>query len=287
MTLGGDFIPADQPFNAEPDYPTVFGIRFTPMVSGIALALLGLLGAGALLYYLGLPAWELNQQLNAKVQQTEQDIEQQQAILTEIDTAKKELEVAKRQRDDVLTLFSSEASLDTLLLDLNRQIDARNVDLPQRRAQKLAQCSPIIQQNIREFEEKNGALAAKAELKDFTPNKERTGVITDSSYGPDVNGKLKRQVVSVELAGNYEQTAAILQSIERLQPLLVIRELTSDLGDASKNVTLYTGTGDFARLSTCQPDPAITTKFQLEALLPLKPEEVVPAAPTPQPTPTK
>jgi type IV pilus assembly protein PilO len=113
-------------------------------------------------------------------------------------------------------------------------------------------------------------------------------VITDSSYGTQVNGKLKRQVVSVELAGNYEQTAAILQSIERLQPLLVIRELTSTLGDKSKNTTIYTGTGDFTRLSLCQPDPKITTKFQLEALLPLRPEEVVQAAPAvPQPAQKK
>ncbi len=288
MSAGGDFIPGDQPFDAEPDYPTVFGIRLTPMVSGIAIALLGLIGAGALLFYLGLPEWERYQQLDAKVKQTENDIQQQQAIVQQIDAAKKELENARRQRDDVLTLFASEASLDTLLLDLNRQIDARNVDLGKRRSQKLALCPPTIQQNVREFEDKYGDLAAKAELKGFTPNKDLTGVITDSSYGAQVNGKLKRQVVSVELAGNYEQTAAILQSIERLQPLLVIRELTSTLSEKSKTTTVYTGTGDFTRLSPCQPDPKITTKFQLEALLPLRPEEVVQAAPAaPQPAQTK
>ncbi|MBM0742384.1 hypothetical protein JOY44_12275 [Phormidium sp. CLA17] len=287
MSAGGDFIPGDQPFDAGPDHPTVFGIRFTPIVSGIALALLGLIGAGALLFYLALPEWERYQQLDAKVKQTESDIQQQQALLQEIDVAKKELEDAKRQRDDVLTLFASEASLDTLLLDLNRQIDARNVDLGRRRSQKLALCPPYIQQNVREFEDKYGELAAKAQLKGFTPNKVLTGVITDSSYGAQVNGKLKRQVVSVELAGNYEQTAAILQSIERLQPLLVIRELTSSLGDKSKNTTIYTGVGDFTRLSPCQPDPKITTKFQLEALLPLGPEEVVKAAPATQPAQTK
>jgi len=288
MSTSGDFIPGDQPFDAGPDYPTVFGIRFTPTVSGIALALLGLLSAGALLFYLGLPEWERYQQLDAKVKQTENDIQQQQALLQEIGAAKKELEVAQRQRDDVLTLFANEASLETLLLDLNRQIDARNVDLGRRRSQKLALCPPAIQQNVREFEDKYGDLAARAEMKGFTPNKDLTGVITDSSYGAEVNGKLKRQVVSVELAGNYEQTSAILQSIERLQPLLVIRELTSTLSDKSKNTTVYTGTGDFTRLSPCQPDPKITTKFQLEALLPLKPEERVQAAPVvPQPDQTK
>lgn len=281
MTIGGDFIP-DQTFEAAPDYPVVFGVRLTPRVSGILLALLGLLGAGALLYYLALPEWEQYQELKAKVDQTEADIQQQEAIVRQIDTAKRDLETAKQQRQDVLTLFANESALDTLLLDLNRQIDARNADLARRKEQRLAQCPPEVQRNVREFEDKYGDLATRAELRRFEPNKDTSGIIKDSSYGPQVNNKLKRQAVSVELVGNFDQTAAILQSIERLQPLLVIRQLTSGLDDKSKNATFFSGTGNFARLSTCQPEPKITTKFQLEALLPLTPEEAALAAPPPQ-----
>ncbi len=279
MNADGDFIP-DQAFDAAPQYPVVFGVRLTPMVSGILLGLLGLLGAGALMYYFVLPEWDTYQQLKSKVEQTEAEIQQQAAIAQKIETAKKDLEEAKQQKENVLTLFANPTALDTLLLDLNRQIDARNADLSKRKEQKLAQCSPLIKQNLADFEDKYGDLAARAELKKYEPNKATSGIIKDGSYGSQVNGKLRRQAVSVELSGNYDQTAAILQSIERLQPLLVIRELTSGLDDKTKNVTVYEfGAGEVKKLSTCQPDPKLTTKFQLEALLPLTAEEAAVANP--------
>lgn len=263
MTAGGDFIPGEQAFDEVPEYPVVFGLRFTPAVIGILLALLGLGGAIALLVYLVSPEWETYQQLKTKVEQTEGELQQQANIKQQIDTAKKNLDDAKRQRDDVLTLFANEASLDTLLLDLNRQVDARNADLAKRREQRLAQCPAVVQQNLSEFEEKVGPIATQARMKTFTPQADKSTVITDSSYGAQVNGKLKRQVANVELVGNYEQTSAILQSIERLQPLLVLRNLSSTADEKSKGFIPYSG------FPNCVPDTQITTKFQLEALLPL------------------
>lgn len=263
MTIGGDFIPGDQAFDDTPDYPVVFGLRFTPVVTGILLGLLGLLGAGALFFYFVLPEWETYQQLKAQVEQTETELQQQDAIRQQIDTAKKNLADAKRQRDDVLTLFASEASLNTLVLDLNRQIDARNADLARRREQKLAQCPAIVQQNQAEFERTVGPLATQARMRTFAPLPDKSGVITDGSYGAQVDGKLRREAATVELVGNYDQTSAILQSIERLQPLLVIRNLTSTADEKSKNFVPYPG------FSACVPDTQITTSFQLEALLPL------------------
>jgi type IV pilus assembly protein PilO len=283
MTAGGDFIPNDQAFDSAPNYPVVFGLQLTPTVSGILLGILGLAGAGALMYFLVLPEWEQYQQLKAKVEQTETEVQQQQATRQKIETAKKELETSKQQKQEVLTLFANSSALDTLLLDLNRQIDARNADLPKRKEQKLAKCDALVQQNVREFEEKYGELASKAELRKYEPNPAASGIIKDGSYGTQVNDKLKRQAVAVELAGNFEQTTAILQNIERLQPLLVIRGLTSALDDKVKNTTFYSGTGNFARLSPCQPDPKITTKFQLEALLPLTAEELTKVSQPTQP----
>jgi type IV pilus assembly protein PilO len=263
MTAGGDFIPNDQAFDSAPEYPVVFGLRFTPVVTGIMLALLGLAGAGALLVYLVMPEWEAYQQLKTQVEATEAQLQQQETIKQQINTAKQNLDVAKKQRDDVLTLFANEASLDTLLLDLNRQVDARNADLTRRREQKLAQCPALVQQNVQEFEDKVGPIASQARLKTFTPAADKSTVITDGSYGSLVNGKLKRQVANVELVGNYNQTSAILQSIERLQPLLVIRNLSSVADEKSKGFVPLAG------FPNCVPDTQITTKFQLEALLPL------------------
>ncbi|EKQ69292.1 hypothetical protein OsccyDRAFT_1917 [Leptolyngbyaceae cyanobacterium JSC-12] len=281
MTVGGDFIPGDPAFDESPDYPVVFGLRLTPTVTGILLALLGLAGAGALLYYLVLPEWDTYQQLKTKVEQTELEIQQQQAIAQKIEAARKDLELAKQQRADVQTLFANESALDTLLLDLNRQVDARNADLARRREQKLAACPAIVQQNVEKFEQQFGSLATRAELKTFKPTEPKSSpgavnpeIITDSSYGPQVNGKLKRKTVTVALVGNYEQTAAILQSIERLQPLLVIRNLTSETDARAKNFIPLPGTPG------CIPDTSITTEFQLDALLPLSPADKAQVSPT-------
>jgi len=266
MTAGGDFIPGDPAFDERPEYPVVFGLRLTPAISGALLALLGFAGAAALLFYFVLPEWETYQQLKAKVEQTEADLQQQAVIKQQINTAKQNLEQAKQQRDDVLTLFANEASLNTLLLDLNRQVLARNADLSRRREQKLSQCPAVVQQNVAEFETKVGPLATEARMKTFTPTvvaADKSDVINDSSYGPQVNGKLRRQSATVELVGNYDQTTAILQSIERLQPLLVIRNLTSTVDEKVRNFVPFPGSPN------CVPDTQITTKFQLDALLPL------------------
>lgn len=270
MTAGGDFIPGDPAFDDRPEYPVIFGLRLTPAVSGALLALLGFAGAAALLFYFVLPEWETYQQLKAKVEQTEADLQQQAAIQQQVNTAKQNLAQAKQQRDDVLTLFANEASLNTLLLDLNRQVVARNADLSRRREQKLSQCPAVVQQNTADFEKKVGPLATEARMKTFTPTvlaPNTTNVINDSSYGPQVNGKLRRETATVELIGNYGQTSAILQSIERLQPLLVIRNLSSTADDKAKSFIPTPG------FTACVPDTQITTKFQLEALLPLAPAD--------------
>lgn len=286
MTAGGDFIPGDQGLDIEPEYPTIFGLSLTPLVSGVMLAIVGLAGAGALLFYLVLPEWERYQQLQGEVTAAETELEQQAAIAQQIAKAKANLETAKTQKAEVLKLFANENALDTLLLDLNRQIDARNANLPARKQQKLAQCPALVRENLGEFEKQAGPLAAKAELKKFEPVKlqaqgpQASPVITDGSYGPQVNNKLKREVVNVTFSGNFEQTTAILQSIERLQPLLVIRDLNSTLDDRSQKYIPLPGA------SACIPDPLINTTFKLEALLPLTPEELKQANPTPSPSPS-
>jgi type IV pilus assembly protein PilO len=114
-----------------------------------------------------------------------------------------------------------------------------------------------------------------------------SGIITDGSYGTLVNNKLKRQAAQVVFEGNFNQTQSILRSIERLQPLLVLKEVSFSLGggEGSKPLArLFETRGGIARfLPNCQPEPKITTTFRLEALVPLTPEEMATANPTPSP----
>jgi type IV pilus assembly protein PilO len=59
MTATGDFLSADENRGLEevgPTYPTAFGIELTPKVQGIALAVLGLIGAFALYNFVVQPS---------------------------------------------------------------------------------------------------------------------------------------------------------------------------------------------------------------------------------------
>lgn len=275
MTISDDYIPGDPNYDAGPSYPVVFGVTLTPLVSGVLLALLGLGGAAYLLLNFVQPEWDKYQQLNAQVEQKKAQVAQQGQLRKQIEDAKASLETARKQRADVLTLFANESTLNTLVLDLNRQIETRNAGIARARQEKLASCPAWVRRNLQQVEDQAGDLVARAQLKRFVPDPKLSGVITDGSYGPQVNNKLKREVVSVAIEGNFNQTQSILRSIERLQPLLVFRNLQSVAGvDGKKQSKLYESRGNSVRfLPNCQPDSKITTTFQLEALLPLTAEE--------------
>jgi type IV pilus assembly protein PilO len=135
--------------------------------------------------------------------------------------------------------------LDTLLLDLNRLVESGNELLP--------------------------ANAVKAKMRKFAPDAQRTEIVNDGSLGVAVNGKLKRAKVNVEISGTYKQTQAILRNIERLQPLLLVKEYQSTIQPEEA----LDATGKKFKRSG---DAAITTSFQLQALMPLSPEEAAAAA---------
>jgi type IV pilus assembly protein PilO len=222
-------------------YPVVFGITFTPKVGGILIGLAGLGGAAFILMNLVMPSLETFQQQQKKQTDLQTEIEQKKASISQIDKVKEELAKAKIQQGQVLGLFSNEKTLDTLLLDLNRLVESGNDLLP--------------------------ANAVKSKMKKYTPDAQKTEVITDSSFGVLVNGKLKRSKVNVEFTGTYEQTQSILRNIERLQPLLIVKDYQSIL-------TQETATDALGKPIRKIGPVSITTGFQLQALMPLTPEEV-------------
>jgi type IV pilus assembly protein PilO len=284
--MTSDFMPSDLDDDLGPEYPVVFGITFTPMITGVLVGL-GLIAlAGALWFYLGQAELEKNQQLSAQVAEKQRKLDQQATILKNIAEAKTRLATTKKQREEVMKLFANPATLNTLLLDLNRQIDSRNVGLLQAKANKLAACPAWVRSGGQKFDEelasKGFAVVAKSQLEKFEPDDKKTGVIADGSYGSLVDNKLKRQTVNVEFAGNFNQTQQILRSIERLQPLLVLKNMDMKVGKDgnSASLRLFELRGDTVQfLTNCQMEPVITSKFQLEALLPLSPAEAAAAAP--------
>ncbi len=251
MTFNEDlnFGEQDEAFeSAGSAYPSAFGVTFTPKISGILAAVLGIAGAAYLLLNLVMPAWETFQQQQAKRNELQGQIEQKKASIKQIDKVKAELALAKQQQIQVLSLFANEKTLDTLLLDMNRLVESGNAQIP--------------------------ANAVKAKLKKFTPVSQKPEPITDGSLGLQVNGKLKRSTINIEIQGTYEQTQVIFRNVERLQPLLLVKDYQSTLAPEPANEP-----GKSVR--RVGPAP-ITTSFVLQALMPLNPEEVAAATAPPK-----
>lgn len=244
MTVANDdFIPVEESQEeAAPAYPTAFGITFTPVISGILLAVLGLAGTLYILLNLVMPSWEKNQEQQANLQQKQEQVRQKQANLKQSEKIKADLAQAKQQRTEVYALFANEKNLDTLLLDLNQQVVSGNTQL--------------------------GRNATRAELVKFVPVNQSAEVVTDGSLGAEVNGKLKRRTINVQVDGTFEQTQSIIRRIERLQPLLLIKEYQSTLAPAPVAPPGTVPQGG---------PPTISTAFQLQALVPATPEETAAA----------
>ncbi|HYW18852.1 MAG TPA: pilus assembly protein PilO [Nodularia sp. (in: cyanobacteria)] len=244
MTMSQDFNFGDQggEFGSEtPAYPVAFGITFTPKIIGIAVGLVGLAGGAYILLNMVMPAWEIYQQRQGQANDLQSQVEQKKASVKQIGQVKAELAQAKRETIQVLSLFADETTLDTLLLDINRLVESGNAQVP--------------------------ANAVRAKLQKFVPDSELSQPINDGSFGPTVDGKLKRSSIKVEIEGTFEQTQSIMRNIERLQPLLIVKDYEGRLTpepatNASEEEVIRVG-----------PAP-ITTSFELQALMPLNPEEV-------------
>jgi type IV pilus assembly protein PilO len=252
MTVSEDFNFVEQGGDFEESgFPVVFGITFTPKITGIVVGVLGIAGAAYMLLNLVMPAWEKFQQQQNKVSEVQGQIDQKKASIQQIDKVKGELAAAKQQKIQVLGLFSDAKTLDTLLLDLNRVVESGNSQA--------------------------GTRLVRSQLKNFTPVNQKPEIIKDTSYGPLVTGKLKQSTITMDIEGTFEQTQSILRNIERLQPLLIVKNYRST---GSNTVT-----EEMEKLGLIPP-PTLNTSFQLQVLMPLSPEEFAAANQPPAPPPT-
>jgi type IV pilus assembly protein PilO len=244
---------ADEEFLPEgqvetPNYPTAFGITFTPRVGGVIFAVLGLLGAAYLFVNVVQPTWEENQNLKAEKEKVIQDIQRLEETKKQIEQKRAELEEAKLQNRQVLNLFANDKTLDTLLLDLNNFVKSRGGTL---RVYSPGESPPATD-----------------------------GVVTDSSLGAQVNGKLKRKTIPVELEGSFDQIQSIMRSFERLQSLLLIKEFKLETSDEPVIVLVDpSGKSVPGVRKRDKPDvlpgakPSLKASFKIEFLSPVTPEE--------------
>lgn len=251
MTFMDEFLPKEDQGLEDSDYPTAFGVTFTPKVSGIALAVGGVLGSAFLAMNWVLPLNESYQKLKADEQSKQEQIEQQKS--GGMNEKYQALELQLRQKEalksKVLSLFANEGSLDTLLLDLNQFFKNRNV-----------------------------------ELTSFEPKKEGTEIINDGTLGTAVNNKLKRQSYTVAMKGAFEPTQSVIRDLERLQPLILVKDLKTSIEENQKTVALLL-VDTATKTSKVIPasNQKVTTTMRLDVIMPLTPEEIAKLAPPPPP----
>lgn len=306
MSMSGDFIPPDADFNNEPNYPSAFGITFTPIISGICLGVLGV-GLAAFGWMNFVEPLRLETEvLDAKVKQKESQLGDSQKIEVNLKKARIDLAQVQQQREQVLSLFAQQKNMDTLLLDLNQLIKRNNSGLLDRKVAKLASCPDWVKEQFtttpdgQRFEETVGPLSVEAKLRSYKPLVPAAGtapatattvpnVVTDGSLGPELNNKLKRDTVDVEFEGNFNQIQQIFRAIERLQPLLVLRDMNITVDRQGGSPILYELNSKSPvpeALRNCQPDTALKTSFKMDALIPVSPEEAKLLAPAPVVTPS-
>jgi len=270
MTVGGDFIPVDDFDSDQPNYPVVFGIPLTPRVNGILLALVGAAVATWLLLNVVRPAWDTNQQLRQEIETKRQQLVDQAEIQNQIEQARQDLAEAEALRADVLQLFANEESLETLLLDLNARVQGAEVSSPAIEIDDVQTGGTAVLERFSLVPPQADPAAPAS-----TPTNSAIGVVNDGSFGPEVNNRLRQQIYDVQINGTFGQTQSIIRNIERLRPLLVIRNLQME--PANRTLFLVNERGQTQPLG----DPRLRTSFQLIALLPPEDEPVAPpAAPT-------
>jgi type IV pilus assembly protein PilO len=256
MSYSSDLIDSDlspeTSFLAAPTYPSVFGISFSPLILGAGIAVIG--GAISAYFFISSlqPQLAKNQELDAKLAQTQDQINQRKDNAKKIAAAEKERDRVTAQKQVVTELFASDKKLDTLLLDLNKLINIR-----------------------------------QGELQTFTPDplgpkalgSSGAEIVTDSSLGAALNNKVKRKGVKIDVSGNFEQIQSILRTIERLDQLLLIKDFRADV-DASAQKIVIDAQG---RVIPSAP-AKIKTSFKIQAMIPLTTAETPAAAP---PAPAK
>ena len=241
----------------------IFGLKLTPQVQAIGIAVLGLVLAGGLGYQFVLPEFQKGGEFKQKITETKQTQQQLQAQIQKKAEAEAKQEEAKQRRANVTAMFASDASANTLLLDMTQLVNRINAGVQ----------GDDLKAKITKFEPYLPAATA-------APAAQDPDILADTSFGPSLAGKLRRKKFKVEFEGNFAQTRNFMRNLELMQSLLVVRNLKSELLSSTQPMEVNFLKGKIVPVD--RPQTIIKTAFDLHALLPLKQEE---KPPTPAPSP--
>lgn len=274
MTAANEFIPGGEQAE-DSSAKEIFGIKLTPQVQAIAIAVVGLVIAGGIGYQFVLPEIQKSGEIKQKIsegKQTQLDLQSQIKKRAEAEAKQEE---AKQRLVEVTAMFASDASANTLLLDMTQLVNRINssTTLTDRSSTTLTDRAGVQgdedKAKLTKFEPDILPAAAPAVAGAGDPD-----ILKDTSFGASLAGKLRRKKYKVEFEGNFAQTRSFMRNLELMQSLLVVRNLKSELLVSNPTVEV-----DFLKgkiVPVVQPQAQIKTTFDLHALLPLKQEEKPP-----------
>lgn len=274
MTAANEFIPGGEQAE-DSSAKEIFGIKLTPQVQAIAIAVVGLVIAGGIGYQFVLPEIQKSGEIKQKIsegKQTQLDLQSQIKKRAEAEAKQEE---AKQRLVEVTAMFASDASANTLLLDMTQLVNRINssTTLTDRSSTTLTDRAGVQgdedKAKLTKFEPDILPAAAPAVAGAVDPD-----ILKDTSFGASLAGKLRRKKYKVEFEGNFAQTRSFMRNLELMQSLLVVRNLKSELLVSNPTVEV-----DFLKgkiVPVVQPQAQIKTTFDLHALLPLKQEEKPP-----------
>ena len=182
------------------------GANQTNLIIGIAIGVVGLLAAGFLVYSQVLPAMEENKTLTTELEEKGSQVRSGKELEKLLEEAQADQQLAEQQSVEIQTLFADDRSLQTLLLDINRILRERGVELIQ-----------------------------------FEPDSDGIQLVDDGSLGTEVNGKLRSRTYQLQFSGTFEKTRLVLLDIERLQPLLTVESMDIQVDGSSQEVLYQDG----------------------------------------------
>jgi type IV pilus assembly protein PilO len=231
MTFADDF--AAEGKLVEEDYPSAFGITFTPMIMGVTIAVAGItLAIYGFVKYVN-PAQKSYQEALTQKETLEAQLKSIKTGDLQLKLAQVESDLAAKKvlKSRVLAMFTSQDDLETLLIDLNGFIATNQGNLTQ-----------------------------------FQPAAEVV-TVSDASLGAEIQGKVRKKEISMAFEGTFNETKEILQDLERLQPLLMVQSFNSAVKD--KPTAILAGGNSIVP----QKQAELKTEIKLNAILPMNQAE--------------
>lgn len=247
MTVSAEFDPGyDQ---QEGGGGGLFGIKLTPKLIGILVAVAGVAGSVALFIYVLQPEWAKQEELKGKIQTQKDAIAKLKVGIAQKEEAQRELDRQKQLQAEVNTLFGDAKTLDTLLFDINKWVKKDGA--------KIVGFNPADQEEI---------------TKTLFPEDPKT----KQKQGMGSLARFDARTVSLDLEGTFAQIQSVLGKIERLEPLVMVGQFESAVDTQTEDTRIKVEVDPQGKVKRVT-EPILKTKLNLAVIVEKSQEDLAAA----------